>query len=199
VPRPAGPVKGGKTIIAFAKDPTGYSFELIQREGQIKEPFAQVGASACALAGDGGCQWVVADDGACACVLADDCRCRWVVAEDGVCRWVVADDGGTFLVPSLVTYPSPPPPMHTRPQVMLRVSNLERSIQYYTEALGMTLLRTRENSGEQGMAGLSSGIDQGGECLLRPARCLPGHGLAASAVWGCTVVNERCVLTVGEA
>jgi lactoylglutathione lyase len=28
---------------------------------------------------------------------------------------------------------------------MLRVTNLERSIQYYTEALGMQLLRTREN------------------------------------------------------
>jgi len=28
-------------------------------------------------------------------------------------------------------------------QVMLRVQNLEKSIQYYTEALGMTLLRTR--------------------------------------------------------
>lgn len=28
---------------------------------------------------------------------------------------------------------------------MLRVTDLEKSIQYYTEALGMTLLRTREN------------------------------------------------------
>mmetsp|Transcript_6807 Transcript_6807/g.18287 ORF Transcript_6807/g.18287 Transcript_6807/m.18287 type:complete len:351 (-) Transcript_6807:285-1337(-) len=70
VPRPAGPVKGGSTIIAFAKDPTGYSFELIQREGKIPEPFAQV---------------------------------------------------------------------------MLRVFDLEKSIQYYTQALGMTLLRKREN------------------------------------------------------
>jgi lactoylglutathione lyase len=30
VTRPAGPVKGGTTIIAFVKDPDGYSIELIQ-------------------------------------------------------------------------------------------------------------------------------------------------------------------------
>jgi len=71
VSRPAGPVKGGNRPIAFVKDPTGWSFELIQREGKIVEPFAQV---------------------------------------------------------------------------MLRVSNLEKSIAYYTQALGMTLLRTRENA-----------------------------------------------------
>ena len=42
--REAGPVKGGKTVIAFVDDPTGYKFELIQREGQaIPEPLAQVG------------------------------------------------------------------------------------------------------------------------------------------------------------
>jgi lactoylglutathione lyase len=34
-------------------------------------------------------------------------------------------------------------------QVMLRVTDLDKSIQYYTEALGMRLLRTRENK-EQG-------------------------------------------------
>ena len=32
-------------------------------------------------------------------------------------------------------------------QVMLRVSNLEASIKYYEECLGMKLLRTRENPG----------------------------------------------------
>ena len=30
-------------------------------------------------------------------------------------------------------------------QVMLRVTDLEKSIKYYTECLGMQLLRTREN------------------------------------------------------
>lgn len=30
-------------------------------------------------------------------------------------------------------------------QVMLRVTDLDRSIQYYTEALGMKLLRKRDN------------------------------------------------------
>ncbi len=35
--------------------------------------------------------------------------------------------------------------MHT--QVMLRVSNLERSIAYYRDCLGMKLLRTRDNPG----------------------------------------------------
>ena len=42
--REAGPVKGGNTVIAFVDDPTGYKFELIQREGKdIPEPLAQVG------------------------------------------------------------------------------------------------------------------------------------------------------------
>lgn len=70
VSREAGPVKGGKTVIAFVEDPTGYKWELIERPGEQKDPICQV---------------------------------------------------------------------------MLRVGNLERSIQYYTECLGMKLLRTREN------------------------------------------------------
>src|ERR1700739_3683161 len=32
VPPPAGPVKFGTTIIAFVKDPDGYSIELVQRD-----------------------------------------------------------------------------------------------------------------------------------------------------------------------
>jgi len=31
VPRPAGPVKGGTTVIAFIEDPDGYKIELIDR------------------------------------------------------------------------------------------------------------------------------------------------------------------------
>lgn len=42
VSREPGPVKGGSTVIAFIEDPTGYKFELIQREGSIPEPLAQV-------------------------------------------------------------------------------------------------------------------------------------------------------------
>ena len=42
VSRDAGPVKGGKTVIAFVEDPTGYKWELITREGKITEPIAQV-------------------------------------------------------------------------------------------------------------------------------------------------------------
>ena len=57
--REAGPVKGGKTVIAFVDDPTGYKFELIQREkAAIPEPLAQVlcfagltGWLSCCLAG----------------------------------------------------------------------------------------------------------------------------------------------------
>ena len=46
VSREAGPVKGGTTEIAFVKDPTGYSWEIIQRKDQnIREPIAQVRAS----------------------------------------------------------------------------------------------------------------------------------------------------------
>lgn len=70
VSREPGPVKGGKTTIAFVKDPTGYSWELIGREGPIREPLAQV---------------------------------------------------------------------------MLRVGDLDASITFYTQVLGMKLLRTREN------------------------------------------------------
>jgi lactoylglutathione lyase len=70
ISREPGPVKGGKTTIAFVKDPTGYSWELIGREGAIREPLAQV---------------------------------------------------------------------------MLRVGDLDKSIKFYTEVLGMKLLRTREN------------------------------------------------------
>jgi len=42
VSRDAGPVKGGKTVIAFVEDPTGYKWELITREEPIPEPIAQV-------------------------------------------------------------------------------------------------------------------------------------------------------------
>lgn len=34
VTREAGPVKGGKTVIAFVEDPDGYKVELIQRKGE---------------------------------------------------------------------------------------------------------------------------------------------------------------------
>lgn len=73
ISREPGPVKGGSTVIAFAKDPTGYSWELIERKGgPIRDPLAQV---------------------------------------------------------------------------MLRVTDLDASIKYYTECLGMTLIRKRENEG----------------------------------------------------
>ena len=35
VTREAGPVKGGKTIIAFVQDPDGYKIELIQRSADV--------------------------------------------------------------------------------------------------------------------------------------------------------------------
>jgi|UniRef100_A0A2N9H607 lactoylglutathione lyase len=41
VTREPGPVKGGKSVIAFVKDPDGYVFELIQR-GPTPEPLCQV-------------------------------------------------------------------------------------------------------------------------------------------------------------
>lgn len=41
ITREPGPVKGGKSVIAFVKDPDGYVFELIQRES-TPEPFCQV-------------------------------------------------------------------------------------------------------------------------------------------------------------
>jgi hypothetical protein len=45
-------VKGGSTVIAFAKDPSGYMWELIQRP-QTKEPLCQVGGRPQALPGGG--------------------------------------------------------------------------------------------------------------------------------------------------
>lgn len=47
VTRDAGPVKGGKSVIAFVEDPTGYKWELITREEPIPEPIAQVGTPYC--------------------------------------------------------------------------------------------------------------------------------------------------------
>ena len=41
VSREPGPVKGGKSVIAFIEDPDGYKFELIQR-GPTPEPLCQV-------------------------------------------------------------------------------------------------------------------------------------------------------------
>ncbi|MQM07736.1 hypothetical protein Taro_040581 [Colocasia esculenta] len=41
VTREPGPVKGGKTVIAFIEDPDGYKFELIER-GPTPEPLCQV-------------------------------------------------------------------------------------------------------------------------------------------------------------
>ncbi|GBG88537.1 hypothetical protein CBR_g48006 [Chara braunii] len=69
VTREPGPVKGGKSVIAFVEDPSGYKFELIQR-------------------------------------------------------------------------PKTPEPLC---QVMLRVGDLDRSIAFYENALGMKLLRKRDN------------------------------------------------------
>ncbi|KAH1231502.1 putative lactoylglutathione lyase [Glycine max] len=41
ITREPGPVKGGKSVIAFVKDPDGYAFELIQRSS-TPEPLCQV-------------------------------------------------------------------------------------------------------------------------------------------------------------
>ena len=41
VTREAGPVKGGKTVIAFVEDPSGYKWELLQRPA-TPEPLCQV-------------------------------------------------------------------------------------------------------------------------------------------------------------
>lgn len=41
ITREPGPVKGGASVIAFVKDPDGYTFELIQR-GPTPEPLCQL-------------------------------------------------------------------------------------------------------------------------------------------------------------
>ncbi|KDD76633.1 hypothetical protein H632_c154p1 [Helicosporidium sp. ATCC 50920] len=42
ISREPGPVKGGTTHIAFVKDPSGYSFELVQREKESREPLNHI-------------------------------------------------------------------------------------------------------------------------------------------------------------
>jgi lactoylglutathione lyase len=41
VTREPGPVKGGRTVIAFVEDPDGYKFEILERPG-TPEPLCQV-------------------------------------------------------------------------------------------------------------------------------------------------------------
>lgn len=41
ITREAGPVQGGTTVIAFVKDPDGYTFALIQRSVFV-DPFVQI-------------------------------------------------------------------------------------------------------------------------------------------------------------
>ena len=106
-------MKGGKTHIAFVEDPTGYKFELIQREKESMEPFAQVLASACTSWGPFQAS-------------------RF--ASEAMLQPVANDIQFFFCKKRCV-------------QVMLRVSNLEASIKYYEECLGMKLIRTRENPG----------------------------------------------------
>lgn len=42
VTREPGPVKGGITVIALVEDPDGYTFELQERKGRIREPLCQL-------------------------------------------------------------------------------------------------------------------------------------------------------------
>ena len=121
--REAGPVKGGKTVIAFVDDPTGYKFELIQREGKaIPEPLAQVG-SCCPPAGR--------------------------PASRGWPLYLVLLQALLFSslpVLAFAAFPGYPPKNNPcLPQVMLRVGDLDAAIAFYTQVLGMRLLRTRDN------------------------------------------------------
>lgn len=71
ITREPGPVKGGETVIAFAEDPTGYKWELIQRP-QTPEPLCQVSSTTQA----GRCVWC-----GCSCVWCS-CSCAW-------CGWTL--------------------------------------------------------------------------------------------------------------
>ncbi|KAF8056006.1 lactoylglutathione lyase [Scenedesmus sp. PABB004] len=91
ITREAGPVKGGSSVIAFARDPTGYLWELIQRPEPIREPLCQV---------------------------------------------------------------------------MLRVGDLQRSIDYFTQALGMKLLRTRDVPDYKYTLAFLGYGDEASECVV---------------------------------
>lgn len=76
--------------------------------------------------------------------------------------------------------------MHTPPQVMLRVGDLDKSIDFYTRVLGMKLIRRRDNEqykytlaflGAYGGAGVGRaevvgrfGLEQEAPCLDVPPR-----------------------------
>lgn len=105
VTREPGPVKGGQTHIAFVEDPTGYKWELIQRERESSEPLAQV---------------------------------------------------------------------------MLRVTDLEKSIKFYEDCVGMKLLRTRENKGARRGCSIWAAM----LLTLQPQPC-PRHN------WRFTWIEER--------
>ena len=124
--REAGPVKGGKTVIAFVDDPTGYKFELIQREkAAIPEPLAQV----CPLEGwltwwpggrgEGrrrGAWWLgVVDHASASAALRHRSCCGWVTSTEASSSTLVSSALSLLVdtphqIPGWPRAPPPPPP-----------------------------------------------------------------------------------------
>lgn len=144
--RDAGPVKGGDSIIAFVDDPTGYKWEVIGSKGKpIPEPIAQVRpvkpppAHVYAYA----MTERERDTRLWSCCTAGGCCMHYSMRAhmSGIC----SDTGSMCFVH--LPRPRAGLPNHSWPcvQVMLRVTDLDKSIKYYTEALGMQLLKKKDN------------------------------------------------------
>lgn len=119
VSRDAGPVKGGDSIIAFVDDPTGYKWEIIGSKGKpIPEPIAQVQRI-----------YICMHVFRARCILASAAKSRW----NSLCPCSLPISDQMHLSEVYTV------------QVMLRVTDLDKSIKYYTEALGMQLIKKKDN------------------------------------------------------
>ena len=172
--RDAGPVKGGDSIIAFVDDPTGYKWEIIGSKGKpIPEPIAQACCSRTFPAIRMSICWCINISGLALHRGADPVLCRvnrclthpaclqhddWLTAalRSAWLSWSCGIPGhslrttaqGNSLrapaekLPETLAGSNMPERML---QVMLRVTDLDKSIKYYTEALGMQLVKKKDN------------------------------------------------------
>lgn len=74
---------------------------------------------------------------------------------------------------------------HLRAQVMLRVTDLDASIQYYTEALGMRLLRKSDNESQKYSLAFMGYADEKDSCVIELTYNWCGLNLSCAST-GCS-------------